>query len=457
MLGKDFGIINAGLPLIVEGVSKDRVTTLEWEPPAFGDVQAARLAAILNDTTTEEANREAVGRVHSVRPQLIDVRPASEVIPGFSGYQLGHAGPPIQIERMCGPMKGALIGAAIFEGWAATPEDALELLNSGRVGTLPCHSLGAVGPMAGVLSPSMPVLVVEADGRRAYSSLNEGLGKVLRFGAFDDEVITRLRWFRDNFGPTLSKAIRAHGPIDTTSLFGQALTMGDEAHNRNVAGTSLFARLLSPFLAEEPGGVEALRFLAENDHFTLNLSMAAAKLCMDAARGTEGSSIVTAMARNGVDFGLQLAGTGDEWFTAPVGPADGLFFPGFSIEDANPDLGDSAITETLGLGGVSMAAAPAITRFVGGTPGDALALTIEMGRITEAPHPAFQIPSLGFAGSPSGINIIEVLEKNILPVINTGIAHKEAGVGQIGAGIVRAPKQVFQQAIKRLADLRGVS
>jgi hypothetical protein len=448
-------VLNVGLPVIVEGVPPADVVQLDWRPPAFGDADAARLAVALDDDVTRAANARAMTAVHAVRPRLTTVRPARDVVAGIAeGRTLLHAGPPIEISRMCGPMRGALIGAVLFEGWASDPDGAERLLDDGAVRVAPCHHHGAVGPMAGVLAPSMPVLVVEDGGRRAFASLNEGLGRVLRFGAFDREVVERLRWMRDVLGPVLDAALKAYGPVDATSLVAQALAMGDEGHNRNLAATSLLARRLAPVIAAQPDGGPVLEFLAANDHFALNLSMAAAKLAMDAAVGVEGSTVVTAMARNGVEFGLRVAGTGERWFTAPVGPADGLFFPGYGIEDANPDLGDSAITETLGLGGFAMAAAPAITQFVGGTPDDALETTLSMRRITTGPHPAFPLPPLNFAGTPSGIDVLKVLDTGVLPVINTGIAHREAGVGQIGAGIVSAPSDVFLQAVRALHEAR---
>lgn len=463
LFGDRLTIVNAGLPLIVEGAPPDSVIQLDWRPPAFGDADAARLAVQLDDERTADANRRAITRVHESRPLLHRIRPAREVVPGIAdGRTLLHAGPPIEVERMCGPMRGALTGAILFEGWAQTPDEAVAMLDSGGVAVDSCHHHGAVGPMAGVLAPSMPVLVVEesADGDgRAYASLNEGLGKVLRFGAYDDEVLGRLAWMRDELGPALDRALQAAGPVDITSLIGQALSMGDEGHNRNVAASSLLARRLAPSLAAQGGDsvVRVLEFLAGNDHFALNLSMAGAKLAMDRGIGIADSTMVTAMSRNGVEFGLRVASSGDEWFTTPVGPADGLFFPGYGPEDANPDLGDSAITETLGLGGFAMAASPAITRFVGGTPEDALEATRSMRRITLAPHPAFPLPPLDFAGTPSGIDVLKVLDTGELPLINTGIAHKEAGVGQIGAGIVTAPPPVFVAAVRRLAQLRGLA
>lgn len=458
-------IINAGLPIIVEGVDAAAVRQLDWRPPAFGEVGAARLALALDNDVTSEANAKAIEAIQSSRPQLHRIRPARDVVPGIAdGRTLLHAGPPIEVGRMCGPMRGALIGATLFEGWAEDATEATKLLDSGNITVDSCHYHDAVGPMAGVIAPSMPVLVVgesgALDGRSAFASLNEGLGKVLRFGAYDEEVLTRLRWMRDVLGPVLDAALQANGPIDVTSLIGQALSMGDEGHNRNVAATSLLTRRMAPLIASTAAADsahEVLEFLAGNDHFALNISMAAAKLAMDSANGIENSTMVTAMSRNGVEFGLRVAGSGTEWFTTPVGPADGLFFPGYGPEDANPDLGDSAITETLGLGGFAMAASPAITQFVGGTPDDALEATRSMRRITLRPHPAFPLPPLNFSGTPSGIDVLKVLDTGELPLINTGIAHREAGVGQIGAGIVTAPSEVFLKAVRRLAELREVS
>ncbi|WP_307861466.1 DUF1116 domain-containing protein [Cellulomonas wangleii] len=454
MIAGGVRVLNVGLPAVVEAAPD--VVQLDWRPPAFGDVECARLAVALDDDVTHAANARALAAVHAVRPQLVGVRPARDVVPGLGdGRTLLHAGPPIDLADMCGPVRGALVGAVLLEGWAGTPADALHLLEAGGVTLDACHHHDAVGPMAGVLSPSMPVLVVQDGPRRAYASLNEGLGRVLRFGAFDAEVVDRLRWMRDVLGPVLDGALRLGGPVDVTSLVAQALTMGDEGHNRSTAATSLLARRLAPEVAQQDRGVEVLRFLAANDHFALNLSMAGAKLATDAAVGVEHSTLVTAMARNGVEFGLRVAGTGERWFTAPVGAADGLFFPGYGLEDANPDLGDSAITETLGIGGFAMAAAPAITLFVGGTPDDALETTRSMRRITLGPHPAFRLPALGFAGAPSGIDVLKVLDTGVLPVINTGIAHREAGVGQIGAGVVEAPSDVFLQAVRALHGMRA--
>jgi hypothetical protein len=454
-------VINVGLGLITEGLDPDVVVDLAWSPPAWGDVAAGRALAALDTPATAAANERALRLVHAVRPQWSGVEPARDRIAFLaSDPALLHAGPPIAWQSMCGPVRGALIGAAIFEGWAPNPQAAERLLESGQVKLEPCHNHGAVGPMAGVTSPSMPVAVIcdAVDQRRhAYATLNEGLGRVLRFGAYDEAVLSRLAWMRDELGPTLDAALRLGGPIDVQAIIGQALTMGDEGHNRNVAATSLLARRLAPTLVALPAGAATAQFLAENDHFMLNVSMAAAKLAMDAARAVPGSSLVTAMTRNGVEFGLRVAGLGDQWLTSPVGPADGLFFPGFGPADANPDLGDSAITEALGLGGFAMAAAPAITRFVGGTPADALALSVEMRRIALGAHPAYRLPALGFSGAPSGIDVLKVLDTGVLPVINTGIAHRSPGIGQIGAGVVRAPAEVFQQAALALAAIRKKS
>lgn len=452
-------------PLVAAGVP---VSALDWRPPAEGDRTVGMLLARLEDDaddpvgrTVAAANALAVERLLAAQPMLIDVAPAADAL-GLQELQLLHSGPPISWERMPGPVQGAVIGAVLFEGWATSPEDAAALAASGRLDLSPCHHRGAVGPMAGVVSPSMPVVVVEdtAGGTRGHATLNEGLGKVLRFGAYDETVITRLRWMADVLGPGLRGALRAGGPLDLRSLTGQALQMGDEGHNRNIAATSLFTRTIAPALVRsaDPGtATGVLDFLRGNDHFFLNLSMAACKAALDSASGIAGSTLVTAMSRNGVDFGIRLSGTGDAWFTTPVGVPDGLFFPGYGPEDANPDLGDSAITETFGIGGFAMAAAPAIVRFVGGSPADALEFTRLMGRITLARNPSYQLPPLGFIGTPTGIDARRVVDSGIAPVINTGIAHRDAGVGQIGAGIARAPLACFSQALTALAERLGVT
>jgi hypothetical protein len=352
-------------------------------------------------------------------------------------------------------MQGAIIGAIMFEGWAETAEAARSLAASGEVAFAPCHHHRAVGPMAGIISPSMWVWSVATGGQRAYSTLNEGLGKVLRYGANSADVIDRLRWMRTILGPALGDAVNAMHGIELKPLIAQSLHMGDEVHNRNVAASSLLLKRLVPALLESGRASHEIaaivRFMAGNDHFFLNISMAACKAMLDAAHGFAGSSLVTVMARNGVEFGVRMSGTGDRWFTAPAPVVKGLFFPGYGPSDASPDLGDSAITETAGLGGFAMAAAPAIVQFVGGTPADAEASTRLMMRITMGNNPAFTIPSLNFSGTPAGIDARQVVDRGIAPVINTGIAHRAAGVGQVGAGITRAPMACFSQAISKLA------
>ena len=408
----------------------------------------------------EEANQQAVEKIQSAQAILADLKPAGEVIPGMNKNTVLHAGPPIEWERVCGPVRGAVYGALMYEELAESPEEAEELIKKGDILLSPCHELGCVGPMAGVISASMPVFVVKngEHGNFSYSGMNEGLGKVLRFGAYSEEVIRHLRWMERILGPSLELAIKGSKGIDLKLVISQALHMGDECHNRNVAATSLFERRIMPHLIEANLEAKVLTriatFLAENDHFFLNLSMAACKAMMDAAHNIENCTIVTAMSRNGTEFGVRVSGLGDRWFTAPAPRAKGLYFPGYGPADANPDLGDSSITETRGIGGFAMAAAPAIVKFVGGTPADALAFTKEMMNITVSKDYSLTIPSLNFEGSPTGIDLVRVLETDISPVINTGIAHKKPGIGQIGAGIARAPMACFKKALKALVELQ---
>ena len=347
----------------------------------------------------------------------------------------------------------------MYEGLAQTPEEAAEYAASGKLRFDPCHHHDAVGPMAGIVTSKMPVWIIENKtyGNRAYCTLNEGLGKVLRMGAYGPEVIERLNWMEKTLYPILKEAIEIHGPIDLKVMIAQALQMGDEVHNRNKAATSLLIReiassiLKTSFSNEDK--IAVLEFLNSNDHTFLNLSMPAAKATLEPAGKVKHASIVYTMARNGTDFGIRIAALGDRWFTAPAEIIDGLYFPGFSMEDANPDVGDSCITETLGIGGFSMATAPAIVQFVGGTPKDAIRYTTTMYEITNEESKIYKLPPMNFRGAPTGIDIRKVIETQILPVINTGIAHKQAGVGQVGAGIVHPPMACFEQALEAYVNL----
>lgn len=408
-----------------------------------------------------QANDAIIERIKAARPHWVAVRPAKEaVVELSSGRKLLHAGPPIAWEEMTGPMRGACIGASLFEGWAASEEEAVSLLNQGEVEFIPCHHVGAVGPMGGITSANMPVLVVRdvVHGNQSCCNLNEGIGKVMRFGAYGEDVQTRLRWMRDTLAPVLQEALsRMENGVDLTAMMAQAITMGDEFHQRNIAASSLLLRTLSPVIAglDRPKAeiIEVLQFLSVTDQFFLNLAMAYSKAVMDAAAVIKAGSVVTAMTRNGREFGIRVSGTGDRWFTAPVNTPQGLFFTGYSQADANPDIGDSAITETLGIGGAAMIAAPGVTRFVGaGGMGAALETSEEMAEIYLTNNPLFQIPSWDFKGACLGLDIRRVVETGITPLINTGIAHREAGIGQVGAGTVRAPLLCFEKALEALAE-----
>ncbi len=406
----------------------------------------------------ERANKEAIERMQKSQPTLVGLDIAGNVVPGMKKKMILHAGPPITWDRMCGPLKGAVIGGLIYEGLAKNEEEAIDLASSGEIEFSPWHHHNGVGPMAGVATYSMPVFIVENTtyGNKAYCTMNEGLGKVLRYGAYDDEVITRLKWMEEELYPVLRDTLKLSGPINLKNLIAQALQMGDECHNRNKAGTSLFIREIAPYLVETdyPEEVKSrvLKFINGNDHFFLNLSMPAGKATTQAAEWIEGSTIVTTMARNGTDFGIRVSGLPEEWFVGPALMVKGLLFPGFTDDDANPDIGDSTITETAGYGGFAMASAPAIVQFVGGTPKDAMNFTLKMYEITAAENDTYKIPYLNFRGTPTGIDIRKVIEKGILPQINTGIAHKKPGIGQVGAGLVNPPENIFEDALRAFVE-----
>jgi hypothetical protein len=454
-------VVNVGLDLFALALARLDVPVVhvDWRPPAGGDPRLAALLARLDvrREAIERANATVLERLTGGAPFLADCRPAREALE-LPDRTVLHAGPPLAWERACEPMRAAILCAIRYEGWAANDDAARALVEGGAVRLEPCHHHGAAGPMTGVVTPSMPVFVVEnrAHGTRGHATINEGLGKVLRFGANDASVLARLHWLATEAGPLLGAGLRALGGIDLRALMAQALRMGDEMHQRNVAATALLARTIMPGIAKVGGRHHAVarlaEFLAGNDQFFLNLAMAAGKAMVDPAAGVTGSTLVTVMARNGTDFGIRVSGLGDRWLTAPVNMVEGLYFPGFSAADANPDMGDSAIVETIGLGGFAMATAPAVARFLGaGGMAEAAAVTAEMREIVAGEHPHFRIPTLDDRGTPVGIDARLVVETSIAPLINTGIAGRRAGVGQIGAGVVRAPLGCFAAALEALA------
>lgn len=464
-------VVNVGLAGFAQELSADGhpVVHVEWSPPAGGDPRLAALLARLDGDPTisariAAANAEAVRRMLAGDPWLVDVVPAAEVLPRLGDRHILHAGPPVTWDRMCGPMRGAVAGIAVFEGWARDLAEAEVQAASGAFTFEPNHHHDCVGPMTGMTTRGQMLMVVEnrAFGNRAYCAINEGLGKVMRFGGNDAEVLDRIRWLTTDLGPLMGAALRQMGGIALRPLIARGLTMGDEMHQRNVGCSSLLLRQLAPALARVSRDGEALAralaFIGANDQFHLNVAMAMGKAIMDPVRDIAGSTVVIAMARNGTDFGIRVSGTGDQWFTAPVEMPEGLYFPGFTADDANPDMGDSTIVETVGLGAFAMGAAPAVVGFVGaGTASEAAVFTRRMREITVAESTDWTIPAMDHAGVPTGIDIRRVVESGIMPTINTGIAHKKPGIGQVGAGVVKAPRACFTAALAAFASAVGVS
>ena len=457
LFGQPLEAVNIGLESFTESLHDQgaKAVQVDWRPPLEGYVEFTETRDGIN---VDEANAKVLERIRTGRPLLVGMGIAKDLIPDMGERMILHAGPPIGWERMCGPTRGAIMGAAVYEGWADSYEEAAEMAAAGEFEFDPCHHHDTVGPMAGIVSPSMPVFKIKNDtfGNFSYATQNEGLGKVLRYGGYGDDVLKHLKWMETDLYPALARALEETGPIDLRSLIAQALHMGDEVHNRNRAATSLLFRQLTPAVintSELEVAKAVLKFIDSNDHFFLNLSMAALKAMLAAAEGIEGSTVVTVMARNGTDFGIRLASMPDRWFTAPAPMVDGLWLPGYTEEDANPDIGDSTIAETCGCGGFAMAAAPAIVRFVGGSSSLALSVTQEMYELTVGEHKFFTVPILNFRGTPLGIDVRKVMSSGVTPFINTGIAHKEPGIGMVGAGLVRAPKKCFVDAFAALQEL----
>jgi hypothetical protein len=460
--------VNVGLPAFAEAIQSQGapVVDVEWRPPARGDRDTVRALERLWGAHAEvvaRANDEVVARIEAAQPRAVTVAPAREMLPILSSARaLLHSGTTIEWERICDPQRRALAAACVFEDWAGSVGEARSLLAEGDIALYPGNEHGHVGPMTGVCSPSMPVWVVqdEASGARACSTFNEGPGRTLWFGVGDEESIERLRFFRDELGPLMARLLEREGPIDVFALAAQGLQMGDELHMRSQATGNLLIRNLAPGFAAL-GGERSARFLTGNHHFFLTLTMAAAKCASLAGAGVRGSSVVNLITRNGTDMALQVAGLPGRWFSAPAAPVqDALLREGYTDADAALDIGDSAVIECIGLGGMAVAASPAVAAFFGGGAADAIARTELMGQITVSRSRRFTIPSLDFAGTPVGIDARLAAELDVTPQITTGVLHASSGAGQIGAGVAHQPVEPFREAVLALAaelDASGAS
>ena len=471
LLEQEPSVLNIGIDGFNQSVTAHGGTlnNLQWQPPGNADPALAwQLAQLMDDPRIEAANAEATKRIINARPMWEDIPLRADGVwhELKKSKILLHAGPPVAWPDMCGPMQGAMIGAVLYEGWSDTPEKAEAMLKKGDVEFAQCHDFDAVGPMTGIITASMPLIKVReaSNGNIAYTNINEGIGRCLRFGANGPDVIQKLKWFEAVLAPVLKAAVLHNvdktGGIDLKAIQSQALLMGDEVHSRNAASTSLFFMQLAVPLAgldmtktsvQQDHIRQTLDFLSKNSQFFLNFSMASCKAIMDAAHNIPFSTVVTATARNGTETGLRVSGTGKQWFTAKSDLPTGLFFPGFKQEDACPDIGDSAITETAGFGGCSFAASPALTLLAGGTVSDAVRYSKEMYEITVTKNPALSLPALDFAGAPCGFDVRKVVDTGIRPLVTTGIAHKQAGIGQIGAGVVRVPMDAYVKALSGIA------
>jgi hypothetical protein len=398
----------------------------------------------------EEANQTAFKRMAEADPVLVDIAPAIEVIPGLEDRMVLHSGPPATWEKMCGAQKGAIIGEVIFEGWASTVDEAQKILESGRIKLEPNHHHDAVGPMAGTISANSWVYVVENKTYKNFAFCRQVEG-MQQFGDYSKEALDGLRSWRDIFGPSLRAALKADGELPLKPIITQALQMGDDLHNRHSASSALFGNAMAVGLAKAGLPIDkqlpTLYLLKNHNLIFLGLAMAAGKAIADPARNIDYSTMVTAMCRNGSEFGIRVSGLGDQWFTAPSPFVNGLYVPGFSNKDAGFDMGDSAITETVGWGGFVLAGATGILSLVGGTPEEAIAYSREMRTITIGTHPTYKMPIFGFEGTPFGIDIRKVVQTNSTPIIDTAIAHKDPGYPKIGAGLVRAPMECFKKAL----------
>jgi hypothetical protein len=451
-------IATAGLDLMADALREQDadIQQLDWRPPAGGEPDAiAVLTATYGDQRVEEANARALARLQEARPMIVGAGPAGELIPGLEGRMVLHAGPPVEWGLMCAPQRNAVCGAVVLEGWAQTPEDAARLMEDGEVAIAPAHSLNAAGAMCGAISPSMACWAArdEVGGGVGYSPFCDGPGEAFWLGRGTPEAIRRQRTMAEAVAPGFAAALRADGPIDAFALCAQGIAMGDDCHMRHQATTMLLLRHALPAMAERaPQSVlPTARLLQGNGHFALTVTIAAARAALMGIQGTESSSLVVFISRNGVDAAVQLAGLPDRWFTFPAPlVGDPLYRPGFSDDDAAPDIGDSALVECCGLGAAASAASPSVAAFLGGGMADALARTRQMEDICVGASERLRIPTLDGEGTPLGVDARACLDTGLTPLINTGILHKEEG-GQIGAGIARTPIEPIRDALTALA------
>lgn len=458
LFSSEIKVVNMGLGVFRDAIIKQGLQScqVEWKPGV--EPETYKLLDLLDSEAVDTANQEALRRINGAEPVWYDVVRAGDVIPALNGNVISHAGPDLAWEDMCGPLRGAVLGAAVYEGMAEDLEAAERMAEQGEICFLSNHAIGCVGPMTGMITKSMPLIAVRNDayGNTAYSTFNEGLGKVMRFGANGPEVIERLRWMETSLAPAFKRVLAQSGPIPLKTMIAKALTMGDEMHQRNIAASALLVRTVMPFLVQANLPAEELtritEFLCGNDQLFLNFAMAAGKATMDPVKNIPHCCVVTAMSRNGTNFGIKISALGETWFEAPVMQPQGLYFPGYSEKDANPDIGDSAICECFGIGGTAMGSAPAVVRFVGAASVDqAYQYSRDMIAVTAGQNSTYLMPSMNFIGTGTGFDIRKVVETGILPVINTGMAHKKPGIGQVGAGIVRAPMGCFRKALEAFA------
>jgi hypothetical protein len=457
--------VNVGLSLFGEALRAQGAEAMDvdWRIPARGQPSLVGVLTRLYGRHAErvdQANREAVRRLDEGVAVLVEVGPAADLVPGMGRRTILYPGPPLSWERFCDPLRRSVLAAVMAEGWAATGEEATALVAAEGVDLEPANDHHAVVPMASAVGPSAPVFAVEnrSGSNRAFSGLNQGPGRTPWYGVDAPEAVDRLRFLRDVAGPVLAAAVHRSGPVDVLSLAGQGLQMGDDGHMRTQASTNLLIRQLLPYLAEVggPGLPAVARFLSENHLFFLNLVMAAAKTLTDWAGEVADASVVTGMARNGTTFGVRLAATGQRWFTSPAPAVEqALFHAGYGPADGAPDIGDSAVLELVGLGGAAAAASPAVATFLGGGMAKAVAATEAMGRICLVHSARFKLPFLDLRGSPVGVDLRKVVETGVTPSINTGILHRSAGTGQVGAGVASAPLACFEQALLALDERLG--
>lgn len=353
------------------------------------------------------------------------------------------------------------MGAALHEKWAVSREDAEDKFRRNEIKLGACNDHATVGAGAGILSPSMPVLICRDmhNGNEGYCLPFEGRSGLGVWGVYNDDVEATLQVIEKQFAPAVNQVLTEQGGIPVKGIIARSLQMNDDIHTRQTAAGLILLSEIAPKLMHSDLDREAITMCIEmfssSERWFHPLGMASAMSTIRGLKGTEYSTVVTAICNGGVNTGLKVAALGEQWFTAPAPMLTGSYLsPQWSEKDASPYCGDSTITEVVGMGAFAGAAAPSVLRLRGGTYQDGINQSMDMRTLTVGLNSNYPIPLLDFTGPGLAIDIRKVINTGTPVVCHGGIISKDGG--QIGAGIATFPMEVYVDAMYAFLKKYGI-